>query len=353
MSKIVVVGGGIAGIEFIREFEKFDLKEKIVLIEPKDYLEVPYGMLRALVDPIDFGKKVRRRIKDLIHSKHIMSKVVELKKDKVILDNGDSINFDYCILATGSGINGFTELKIREKQSKKDRDIQWKGNSKLLKAANNIAIIGGGVVGVELAGEIKDVYKDKKVTLYNRGDRVLSSLSTSTSKRALNHLNKLGVETKLNSKPVVEKREKNKVILKLNDENIVYDVVYETFGNRFESDFAKKDFINSVNQKNQLIVDDYLKVKDATNIWAIGDINNVDEIKLGFLATKQAKFVAKNLYKEIKKKKVKKYKPMKKAFALITVGRKYGIGQAPFGRCDTLVKYKQKKNLFVDNTLNW
>ena len=353
MSKIVVVGGGIAGIAFIREFEKFDLKNEIILVEPKDYLEAPYGMLRALADPVNFGKKVRRRIKDLIDAKQIFSKVVELKKDSVILENGDSINFDYCIVATGTSLNGFSALKMRENQTKKDRDIQWRGLAKQLKASSNVAIIGGGVVGVELAGEIKDFYKDKNVTLYNREDRLIDSMSPSSSQRALNILQKLGVDVKLNSPSSVEKREKNRVVVKEKEQEVEYNIVYETFGNKFEVDFAKKEFSDAIDENNQFITNEYLQLKEYKNIWVIGDINNIEKIKLGFLATKQAKLTALNLYREIKHKKIKKYKKMKGTLSLITIGRKHGIAQLPFGRFDMLVKYKQKKNLFVDETLNW
>lgn len=352
MKKIVVIGGGLAGISFIKEIEKFNNKDiDVILIEPKDYLEVPYGMLRALVDPKDYGTKVRRRISEIIDSEHLQSKVAELKENEVRLDTGEVVKFDYAIIATGSVAKGFANLKIRDKQDIETRTRQWEEHAHDLKLAKKVAIIGGGTVGVELAGEIADSYGDKEIVLYQRGNRLLQHLPVKASNKAYKVLSGLGVKVMLNS--TVTSFEEDKHVITDSIGTIQkYDLVYKSFGNYYESEYLKDKATSLVNHNSQLIVNDFLQLKNSTRLWVIGDINNVPEVKLGTLAIKQAKLTAVNLIRQIGGKSLKRYKPIKGSLSFITLGTKNGIAQLPFGRLDFLAMYKQKKDLFVTDILS-
>ena len=57
MKQVAVFGAGIAGSTFIREMATAPVE--ITLVDPKDYVEVPFASLRALMDPEGFGKTVR------------------------------------------------------------------------------------------------------------------------------------------------------------------------------------------------------------------------------------------------------------------------------------------------------
>lgn len=352
MKKIVIFGAGIGGISIIKELEKYkDDKLDITLVEPKDYVEVPYGMLRALVDPFDFGKKVRRRISEITKAKHIQAKLVELDKNKAILDNGKTITFDYCIIATGSTSRGFDDLKINYKQNFSERKKQWKDYAMQLKKAEKVAIIGGGTVGVELAGEIAEKYPNKKVLLFHDSNRILSPLSKGASKKAHRVLSELGVEIILNARADIEENGNNKAVIDNLGKKHEFDIIYKSFGNVMNTSFVKKNFSNKINNKNQIKVNSYLQIEGLENGWAMGDINNVPEIKLGTLAIRQAERTASNIIKQINGKKMKPYKPIKGAISFVTLGRKNGLAQLPFGRLDFLASYKQKKDLFVTDIL--
>eukprot|EP00955_Chlamydomonas_euryale_P065731 359328-Chlamydomonas_euryale.AAC.10 len=55
-------------------------------------------------------------------------------------------------------------------------DTRWpQETSAKVAAAKNIVIVGGGPVGVELAGEILEYYVGKKITLVHSGERLLES----------------------------------------------------------------------------------------------------------------------------------------------------------------------------------
>jgi NADH dehydrogenase FAD-containing subunit len=69
-----------------------------------------------------------------------------------------------------------------------------------VKAADSILIIGGGPVGVELAGEIVVDFPTKKVTLIQSGDRLIDFLGPKASEKTLKWLQSRNVEVILNDR---------------------------------------------------------------------------------------------------------------------------------------------------------
>ena len=62
--------------------------------------------------------------------------------------------------------------------------------------------------------------------------------------------------------------------------------------------------------ENGLIkVNEYLQVINYQNIFAIGDVNDVEEEKMAYTAKLQAAFLAENFKLKFEQKKLKTYKP--------------------------------------------
>lgn len=69
------------------------------------------------------------------------------------------------------------------------------------------------------------------------------------------------------------------------------DLFLNTSGVFPNTDFLPKNFLNGM---TEVVVDDYLRVESTTNIWAAGDVTDVQEKKV-MNARTQAMHLAKNL----------------------------------------------------------
>ncbi len=346
MKQIAVFGAGIAGSTFIRAMAAAPVK--ITLVDPKDYVEVPFASLRALMDPEGFGKTVRAPIAQQFGVNHLQAKLAELRAGSAVLDDGREVTFDYAVLATGSTIRGFDALKVAELSTQAERDAEWAAEHDRLVAAQNVVIVGGGPIGVELAGEITAAYPGKRVVMVHATDRLLPALGKGASRKAQRVLEQHGVRVVLGQKATVV-AEGHSVRL-TSGETLPADVAYVATGIAIDTSYLKAAFPQALNGAGQAKVDRYLRLVGSENIFALGDINNVPGIKLGAFAARQAKLTAKNISALLEGRPLKAFKPMTGTVGLVTLGRKAGIVQLPFARFDPLIAMKQK-DLFVSRYL--
>jgi NADH dehydrogenase FAD-containing subunit len=161
MSKVLVIGGGIAGTSAIVGLRYYDTEAEITLIEPKEYCEICWAAYRTPFDectakgsllplaPFCKDKSV----------KHIRVLVKALNQDNVELENGDTIEFDVCVVATGAASkwlglgrgppqagsgDGTISERLRLAQKEGERILN----------AGSVLVVGGGLIGSELAGDI-------------------------------------------------------------------------------------------------------------------------------------------------------------------------------------------------------
>jgi|WetSurMetagenome_2_1015567.scaffolds.fasta_scaffold00002_249 apoptosis-inducing factor 2 len=348
MKNIVIIGGGFAGITCamkLSENTQFD----VTLIDIKDYFEVTFAQLAALTEPKNIGEKSRFLYKSFFKAKFIQDSVRSISQDSVEFQNNSSVKFDVLIIATGSNYRSFPIAKPSEQFVLQDRNLFFDSENAKLMAAQSITIIGGGPVGVELAGEISTNYPDKKITLIDSNNRLLVSLNEKASKIVSRQLESNRVRIVLNEKV----SQVNEHIYKSSITGSLYeaDIFYNCIGSKPNTDFMKTGFSDSLDKHGLIVVDNFFKVKDTENIYAIGDCNNIPEAKLGYLAGVQGELLAKNIINAASDKKPVSYK-IKKTMALIPIGREKGVVQLPFGVFDFRFLIKMKtKDFFISKFL--
>jgi len=313
--KVVIIGGGFAGSHVAKHLDKhFD----VTLVDTKDYFEFTPGILRTIVEPSHIRKLQVLHSHYLMWARVLVGKVKEIGRNYILV-GGRKVRFHYLVIASGSSYNlPFKEQKVvavvRAKHLRNYYDRLCK--------AKNILIIGGGLVGIELAGEILWKYgKEKEVTIVHSGERLIARNSKSAIDYAEKFLRKKGVKIICNEK-VVSYNGKRYVTDK--GREIETDLAFLCTGITPNYSFMEKNFSDSLNAKNQIKVNSYLQLKEQKNIFAIGDVGDRQEEKTAQNAENQAEIIVKNICALDRDEKLTEYRTKPRAL-IISLGKNCAI----------------------------
>ena len=169
---VVVVGGGIAGSLIARWFDRHHSEKlHVVLVDPKEYHECTLLMLRAVIhDGDDFQRRVRCPHTEYVRNgTFIMDSCQEVAPDHIKVGSSATessvVPFDFLILATGCF---YAEGIKTASPSMEYRIRQYAAERRKVATAKRVLIIGAGVVGNELCGEIVDAFPDKEIIMVGR-----------------------------------------------------------------------------------------------------------------------------------------------------------------------------------------
>ncbi|KAL7107917.1 hypothetical protein ACP275_06G083500 [Erythranthe tilingii] len=323
--RVVVVGGGVAGSLIAKTLQNHT---DVFLIDSKEYFEIPWTNLRSMVEP-SFAERTVINHSDYLPNAHIVtSDATSITETEVVTAQGRVIAYDYLVIATGHVSSGAF--------SKTEKLSYYKTEQEKIKSADSILIVGGGPTGVELAAEIIVDFPDKKVTLVHRGSRLMEFIGEKASKKAFDWLTSKKVEV-IMEQSVDLTSASNGVYETSGGEKITADCHFLCTGSRTGSSWLKETFLGeSLDIHGRLMVDAKLRVKGYSNIFAIGDITDIPEIKQGYLAQAHASLAAKNLKLLIKGESERKMYSYKAgpAMAVVSLGRREGLAQI---KCLTIV----------------
>ncbi|KAJ3693442.1 hypothetical protein LUZ60_008922 [Juncus effusus] len=343
-SKVVVIGGGVAGALLAKSLQ---LDSNLVLIDPKDYFDIPWTDLRSTVEPTFAEKALIKHTEYLTNGTIVNSRAINITSTEVLAEEGRAVPYDFLVIATGH--------EGPDPSSKTDRLAQFKGDSEKIKSASSVLIVGGGPTGVELAGEIATDFPGKKITLVHKGPRLLEFIGVKASNKALKWLKEKNVEVLLEQTIELDSiTETAREFTTTAGTKVTADCHFVCIGKPLASAWLRETVLKEcLDDRGRLMVDDSLRVKGQEKIFAIGDINDVKELKQGYLAQAHATLVAKNiktLMKGEKEPKLAAYKPGT-ALAIVSLGRKNAVAQFPFmtisGRFAGMIK---SKDLFLPRT---
>ncbi|XP_060215431.1 uncharacterized protein LOC132642188 [Lycium barbarum] len=340
--RVVVIGGGVAGSLIAKSLQD---EANVSLIDMKEFFEIPWAALRSMCDPSFAKRAVFSHSEYLPHAKVLTSAAVDITDTEVVTAKGDRVAYDFAVIATGHSDNSA--------YTKDEKFTQYQTDHEKIKSASSILIIGGGQTGVELAAEIVVDYPDKKLTIVHRGSMLLEFIGQSASNKVVNWLKSHKVEIILGQSVDVNSA-KEGVYKTSGGQTIDAECHFICIGKPIGSGWLKETILNgSLDIHGRLMVDANLKVKGRNNVFGIGDITDIPELKLGYLAQRHALVAAKNirlLIKNANDNNLNVYKPAL-PLSLIALGRREAVAQfyclSCIGRLPGMIK---SGDLFVGRT---
>lgn len=365
--RVVVVGGGLGGLKLVSSLRDTDFQ--VVLVDKNNYNQFPpliYQVASAGLEPSNISFPFRRLFQGWKNFFFRMAEVQHIDtEEKAIKTSIGTIHYDDLVLAAGATTNFFgnknieasalpmksvsESMRLRNTILQNLERAETEDNEARKQALMNIAIVGGGPSGVEIAGVLAEMkqtilprdYPDldtscMHIYLINATPRLLGAMSERSSREAERALKELGVEVMTNC--MVTDYVDKELVLK-DGQRISAETVIWVSGikaNNIDGIPAE-----SIGHAGRILVDRFNRVKGLKDVYAIGDqcIVEGDEAypyghpQLAQVAIQQAKTLAKNL---IRQEKGETEQPFSyhNLGTMATIGRKRAvveIGKLKFG----------------------
>ena len=172
-AKVVVVGAGYAGAGAVKRFEKeMDGDAELTWISEESYHLVLHEVHRVIRDP-SVESKVSIPVEEIKSpdTEFVRARVtgVDVDDREVHLDDGESVGYDYLLVAVGSatafyGIEGLEEYSLTLKSLDDAREIHAEVRDATAEASEDdpaeVVVGGAGLSGIQTAGEIAE-YRDR------------------------------------------------------------------------------------------------------------------------------------------------------------------------------------------------
>src|ERR1700726_2012583 len=283
-SKIVIYGAGMAGAILASRLAKnFD----VTVVAPTNYFEVPMAMPRLMVQPGLADKAIISIADALPKAHHIHGHLAELTSAGGLVDGDDGarrlVTGDISVLATGSRFAG--QLVRSLSGSMEERKAVFHRLEASLAAARRILIVGGGPVGVEMAGEIVETWPGRSVTIVESGAHILGGTAKSASTHAAKFLEQRGV-TLLARERIESPSPGSGVSVEPGEARttsgrlVGYDVILWCIGGRPNTEYLRAHFSDRLDADGRVRVTPQLLMEGEHRLFALGDITNLKENKM-------------------------------------------------------------------------
>ena len=349
-TRAAIIGAGFAGLECARVLSRSD-KVDVTLIDRHPYqLFAPllYQVATGGLPEDDIAYPVRAAIPgiDFIRGDVVS---VNTREGSLHLASGADVTWDKLVLATGSvgnsfNIPGVAEYALQMKDIRQARAIKHRllGTYERVQEGEQpkedlqVAVVGGGPTGVEVAGaiaelqkqmahEFPDIASHAHVTLVEAGPRLLPSFSPKSSERARQALTKLGVEVMLDS--AVDRMYPTDIHLG-SGQIVSAGTIIWAAGVAAEDRWA---LLGNADRLNRLVVDEYLRLDD--NVWVVGDMAHAETEDgqplpmVASVALQQGKYVARAILADSLTEPFR----FKNKGQMATIGRRLAVVELPNG----------------------
>lgn len=332
--RIVIIGGGFAGINLAKDLAKQDGLE-LILVDENNYNFFPpliYQVASAFIEPSNISLPFRRMFQKQNNIRFFNASFLSINHHaKYIVTDKGQLSYDIAVLAMGTETNyfGLDNVKENALTLKNINDALYMRNKLLLcfeqacKAQDTaeqsrlltIVVSGGGPTGLEIAGmmaEMGKYIKDKdypelknvsgKIILVDAGPTLLGPMSQRSQAEALKQIKQLGVEVRLN---VAVKDYKDEIVYLADGSTIATPNLIWVSGVIAKE--AKGLPMESIGRGRRILVNAYNEVEGVKDVYALGDIclMTADEKfpnghpQVAQPAIQQGKLLAKNIVRHI------------------------------------------------------
>ena len=328
--KIIVIGGGFAGLQFAKKLNGNRTKKLVMIDKANHHMFQPlfYQVACGRIEPSNISFPFRKIFQ---RSKNIQFRMTEVKQiipsENKIITEDHVFHYDKLVIATGCKTNFFGNQKMENlafgmKNTQEAISIR---NHVLLTFEKliieksrsddgnwNIVIVGSGPTGVELAGAFAEMkreilprdyprmnFDDLEIILVSSTEKPLAVMSEESQEKSEKYLKDLGVRFISNDR--VTDYDGDRVYLSSGNIIPSNNVIWAAgvTGNITEGLTE-----NSI-KNNRYIVDRYNKIVGFDDIYAIGDIAYMETPKypnghpqVANVAINQGKNLAKNFLKK-------------------------------------------------------
>ncbi|KAH7336231.1 hypothetical protein BKA65DRAFT_505951 [Rhexocercosporidium sp. MPI-PUGE-AT-0058] len=282
---VVVIGGSFSGLYLaFRLAESLPSGYKVILVEQNSHFNYTFNFPRYSVIQgheqnafVPYAGLFANAPKGVFE--HVRGKAVGIRDGMVELVSGEVVAFEYLAIATGVTQSPPAKLLTTEKLG---ACAELRVLQDRIKESSNIALVGAGAVGVQLATDIKTFYPEKKVTLIHSRAQILSSFGKRLHDYVMEKLSKLEIGVVLEERPVLPKRatwEPTEIEFK-DGRKQHFDLVIPCTGQTPNSTILEHFSPSSISPiTHRLLVNKKLQLKDDlkadttfNHIFALGDV---------------------------------------------------------------------------------
>ncbi|HEY6958702.1 MAG TPA: NAD(P)/FAD-dependent oxidoreductase [Candidatus Limnocylindria bacterium] len=301
MKRIVIVGGGFAGLHLVRQLEDrlASGEAEVVLVDRNNFhlftpllYQVATGELPA--HTVAYPLRV-----PLAHAgyRFVRAEVTAIDiANRVVRTDGEALPYDHLVLVPGSvtndhGVPGVKEHAVTVKWLSDGREVRHRILTTFERAAQerdatkrrqllSFVIVGGGPVGVELAASMRDLMnhtlrgiypsidfdRDPSITIVDGGPRIISEMDPRLSQIASARMSDLAIKVVLNT--LVAKVDEHSVMTK-DGTTIAAQTVVWAGGVGPNPLLADLDLPTT--KDGRLVVDECLRVGGRDDVISFGD----------------------------------------------------------------------------------
>jgi NADH:ubiquinone reductase (H+-translocating) len=357
--RVVIVGGGFAGLSVARGLERAAVK--VTLVDRRNhhlFQPLLYQVATAALNPSDIAVPIRRILRRQRNAEVLLSEARGVRfEEKVLLLDEGSVEYDYLVVATGArhsyfgrddwmpvapGLKSIGDaLEIRRRVLEAFELAERESDPATRDAWLTFVVVGAGPTGVELSGALCEIAQhalardfrrinpaQARVILLEGSDRVLPPYAPELSEKAREQLETLGVDVRTGQR-----------VTEIDAEGV--DVGGQRIPTRtvlwaagvMGAGFGRALQV-PLDRAGRILIQDDLRIPGQAEVFAIGDgaclMQNGKPVPgVAPAATQEGRHVAQNILRAIRGEPLLPFRYRDKG-SLATIGRSAAV--ADFGK---------------------